>query len=342
LPHLRYTEPKERSAELLRLALAHMGRHEGACNPVAYAVWYEHVAQMNPALSAEIDRLESQAGTIDDEVVWSLYQRYVAPTDAEAMERIGQDLQRVMSRLADAASDTGERAGAFDTQLAGLDAAMRANDLQRLAEVLTRVLAGTADMTRSARALGQDLSASQAEIECLRAELQRARVEALVDPLTTLLNRKGFDQRMQALLAQPAGAHRHDCLVMFDIDHFKRVNDEYGHLVGDRVIQQVGRVLRAAVSDPALAVARYGGEEFALLAPDTTVAQALALAEQMRARVKALRFRSRSLQQLLLTVTLSAGLAARQPGDDAVSLIARADQALYRSKQRGRDCLSLG
>jgi diguanylate cyclase len=341
-PTLRYTESKERSAELLRLALAQIGRYEAACNPVAFAVWYEHVAQVNPPLSAEIHRLESQAGTLDDEVVWSLYQRHVAPTDAQAMERIGLDLQRVMSRLADAASTTGERAGAFDTQLAGLEAAMRANDLPRLAEVLARVLAGTADMTHAARALGQDLSASQAEIERLRAELQRARVEALVDPLTTLLNRKGFDQRMQGLLAQPADARRHDCLVMFDIDHFKRVNDGYGHLIGDRVIHQVGRVLRAAITDPAQAVARYGGEEFALLAPATTVDEALRLAEQMRARVKALRFCSRRSQQLLLTVTLSAGLTARQPGDDAASLIARADQALYRSKQRGRDCLSLG
>jgi diguanylate cyclase len=342
LPQLRYTETRERSAELLRLALACMGRHENACNPISFAVWYEHVARGNPSLSAEIDRMESQGQAIGDDAVGALYDRHVAPTDAEAMARIGHDLQGVMARISAAAADTGQRAGDFDLQLNGLAAALQANDVQRLAAALARALADTADMTRSAQALGRDMSASQQEIERLRGELQRARVEALVDPLTAILNRKGFDQRLAGLLALPTGARLSHCLVMFDIDHFKRVNDQYGHLVGDAVIQQVGRTLQACVTQPGHAVARYGGEEFALLAPDTGVEQAAQLAEQVRARVKALRFRSRATRELVLTVTLSAGLAALRPGDDAATLIARADQALYRSKQGGRDRLSLG
>jgi diguanylate cyclase len=124
---------------------------------------------------------------------------------------------------------------------------------------------------------------------------------------------------------------------MLDIDHLKRVNDDHGHVVGDRVIQAVGEILRTAVARGGCAAARYGGEEFAILLPRTSLDQSEQVAEDVRLRTKAMKIRDRRTQDVLLTVTLSGGVAALQPGDDAAALVERADAALYRSKQTGRD-----
>jgi diguanylate cyclase len=124
---------------------------------------------------------------------------------------------------------------------------------------------------------------------------------------------------------------------MLDIDHFKRVNDTHGHVMGDRVIQAMGEVLRSCVSDKAHSVARYGGEEFAILLPCCTLDYSLRLANTVRQRTKAMKIRDRRTQAVVLTVSISGGVAAMRPGDDASGLIERADAALYRSKQAGRD-----
>jgi diguanylate cyclase len=193
-------------------------------------------------------------------------------------------------------------------------------------------------MKSSVDALHQQVQTSHREIEALRAELERTREEALQCPLTRVLNRKGFDARLQAMLDPAKTAAPASSLIMIDIDHFKRVNDEHGHLLGDRVLAALGEVLRQSLSAlPAAAAARYGGEEFAILMPGGSVAEATALAETVRASVKMMKIRQRSTDKVLSTISVSLGVAAVQPGDDAPALIARADAALYRSKQGGRD-----
>jgi diguanylate cyclase len=195
-------------------------------------------------------------------------------------------------------------------------------------------------MKLAVHALEKEVTDSQAEITKLRGALLRAQGEALIDPLTGILNRKGFDLRLNALLAHPSGDTGCHCLVMLDIDHFKKVNDTHGHLVGDRVIQAVGEILRTSVTDPKDAAARYGGEEFAILVRQTSLEQCLRLAEQIRERTRSMKLRHRSTQEVLLTVSMSGGIAQMQPGDDAAALISRADAALYRSKAQGRDRLT--
>jgi diguanylate cyclase len=340
---MRYTEPKDRSAELLRVALGHMGRHEAAFNPTTFTLWYEYAAGINPPLQAAVDALLQASAPLGDEVVAHLFHEHIAPPDAAAVQRIGTDLQRVMSGIVSSASQTGTRAGLFGAQLDGLSAALRANDVAALTPQLDEALAGTARMKSSTDALQRQVSASQTEIARLRTDLDRARGEALLDPLTGILNRKGFDQKMAALLEQSPAEGQSHCLVMFDIDHFKKVNDAHGHVMGDRVIRGLGEILRVSLPDPGDAVAaRYGGEEFAVVLPHSTLAEATRLAEQVRERAKAMRIRNRNTHEVLFTVTISGGVAALQPGDDAQALISRADSALYQSKNSGRDRVSCG
>ena len=122
---------------------------------------------------------------------------------------------------------------------------------------------------------------------------------------------------------------------MIDLDHFKRLNDSYGHLMGDRVLEVVGQVL-AQLHSERVFVARYGGEEFAVIVNDELeIAQRLAA--QIRRQIAAMQIRRKSTQDTIGTITVSIGLTRFQPGETPESLIERADMGLYLAKENGRD-----
>jgi diguanylate cyclase len=337
----RYREPKERSAELLRLTLAHMGRHTAAFNPTTFALWYEYGAGINPMLNVAIDQKLRDGAHIDDAAVAQLHTAHIAAADGDTMNRISTDMQRVMTALAASASQTGSQAGAFGAQLTGLTTALGSPTTSELAPLLSDMAASTADMQRSVDALQQRVALGESEIQKLRLDLDRACSEALHDPLTGILNRKGFDQRVAELFRNAPGKGEGHFVVMLDIDHFKKVNDTHGHVMGDRVIQGVADILRHTVTNPAHSVTRYGGEEFAILMPQSTRQECTRVAETVRARVKAMTINSRKPGDAALSVTLSGGLAEWQASDDPTTLICRADAALYRSKSEGRDRLTV-
>jgi diguanylate cyclase (GGDEF)-like protein len=176
-----------------------------------------------------------------------------------------------------------------------------------------------------------------AAIATLRAGYHRAEAHAQLmqslattDPLTGLPNRRALDDCLQSALA---AAHRHAesvSVALIDVDHFKRINDRYGHAMGDRVLVQLGHRLAADLraSDR---LGRWGGEEFLLVSGHTPLPAALELAERLRASVAGFGFGHGE------PVTVSIGVAQVRQGDDADTLLARADEALYRAKDAGRD-----
>ncbi|MEN5118165.1 diguanylate cyclase [Luteimonas sp. TWI662] len=166
----------------------------------------------------------------------------------------------------------------------------------------------------------------------LRGERDLALRQAHTDALTGLLNRRSWDARLPVLLA---AAPAHLSVMFLDLDHFKRINDALGHSTGDRCLREVARVLRLEL-DPAWPVARYGGEEFVVALPGTDAATALQIAERIRTR-----FRTALADFDALRPTVSIGVAAHQAGEDADTLLRRADHALYQAKQAGRDRVQL-
>jgi diguanylate cyclase len=333
----RYEQSRERSAEVLRTALAFMGQHDAAFNPVTFTVWYEHAAGINAELTRAIEQCVLTEPRLGDGTIVRLYRDHVAAVDELAMQRASAELQRVMSSMAESAAHTGLKAGLFSDQLSELTQTLRGQEAAKIGSALSQTLAETAEMKDSAAALQRQVVASRQEIDRLRSDLNRARDEALVDPLTRVVNRRGFDGKLQDMFEQAPVSGSSHCLVMFDIDRFKAVNDTCGHVMGDRVLQGVAEALGSGVQDPTHCLARYGGEEFALLLPQCSRDAALALAESCRERVKAMKVRDRRTQSVVLSVTISAGVTALQPDDDAQSFIARADGALYAAKQAGRD-----
>jgi diguanylate cyclase (GGDEF)-like protein len=160
--------------------------------------------------------------------------------------------------------------------------------------------------------------------------LRRLAGEARTDALTGLLNRRGFDERAATALAHASRDATPIALVAFDIDHFKSVNDEWGHDAGDQVLARLGELLTSHARDVDV-VARQGGEEFAALLPDSDRDGATAFAERIRSALASTRFPG------FPTVRLSAGIAAEAGPADLRELLQRADAALYEAKRAGRD-----
>ena len=164
----------------------------------------------------------------------------------------------------------------------------------------------------------------------------------MLDPLTGLTNRRGFDLAIAAAAKEvEAGATPGPCLLMIDLDSFKRLNDTYGHPFGDRVLIKVAEILRANVKGKDTA-ARYGGEEFAVLLPQTPRGGAVGLAEALRAMVASSRVRQNGKNETWVgNFTVSIGVADLVPGESAADLVARADRALYTAKTQGRNRVQL-
>ncbi len=177
-------------------------------------------------------------------------------------------------------------------------------------------------------ALGSALLRSLQKEAQARQELERL---MLTDPLTQVGNRRMLELRLGDQIVRAQRYGRALTAVYFDLDHFKQVNDSYGHDVGDAVLRQVAASLQATVrqSDH---VARMGGEEFVVLLTETRLEAALPLVARMRAAIAALQ-----VEGLPTRVTVSAGLAEWRQGESGEELLRRADQALYRAKEAGRD-----
>ncbi len=170
----------------------------------------------------------------------------------------------------------------------------------------------------------------------LRNALEREREMARIDWLTGVFNRSHlFTLATQEFFV----AQRYDqplSICMFDIDHFKQINDRYGHLIGDQVLRVVAQTARHQIR-AADSLGRFGGEEFIILLPNTRVTAGVMLAERLRAALAELRV---STAKGEISVTISAGVAERLPADETIDrVIDRADQALYAAKQQGRNCV---
>jgi diguanylate cyclase len=183
--------------------------------------------------------------------------------------------------------------------------------------------------------LEEDLNFARCRMEQQAEELDRTRHEARTDALSGVANRKAFDNKLRLLL----GYHRRDghpfVLMLLDLDHFKWINDTYGHISGDRVIGALGGLLTNLVREGDF-VARYGGDEFAALLPHTDLETGVKVAQRMCAETTRNNFGvAKTSEQTAITVSI--GLAMSRLGDTCESIFQRADDALYVSKRSGRN-----
>jgi diguanylate cyclase len=160
----------------------------------------------------------------------------------------------------------------------------------------------------------------------------------LTDPLTTLANRKFFEDSIKRFIDECEERDTPLSVILTDIDHFKKFNDTYGHLTGDQVLRLVAIALKQNVKGQDVA-ARYGGEEFVVLLPRTALMAAVTVADNIRRAVIGKELMRRSTGETLGRVTISLGVACWRRGDTVASLLERADACLYAAKHAGRNCV---
>lgn len=334
---LTYRQDREASAEILRLVLQKMGGQPAAFTPHAYAVWYEHLAGINPPLSEALGKVLDGEAKLSNELAQALFEAYVTTGNAEAQRVFRQNVHSVLDNLAQFTEATGQETDRFSADLQKYGETLtRTLDEPALKDMISEISRDTRSMRKSVTSLQGKLQESRSEVERLQRELQNARTEALIDPMTQVLNRRGFDALLQKLAADPDLAGKRVSFLMLDIDFFKKVNDRYGHLFGDRVICAIAAALKAQVKGQD-SVARLGGEEFAVVLPDTPLGGAYAVAERIRSRVEQGRIRCLDNQEYVGGVTVSLGVAGCAIDGDFTAAMARADEALYASKEAGRN-----
>lgn len=182
--------------------------------------------------------------------------------------------------------------------------------------------------------MSQRIGELERSAQFFESRLKQKQQLASTDPLTGIANRLVFEQKMAQVCAQVADEDGEACLLVIDIDHFKKINDRFGHAAGDRALRIVAEQLATRLRPDDL-LARYGGEEFVVVLPDTGASAGHAMAESLRACIENVGFRG---QKQPVQITLSCGVTVLGKGDTPEDAFDRADRALYRAKHRGRNC----
>lgn len=329
-----YPEDTRDAAALLKKAVPLMMRHGIPPNPVHYALWYTYSKGLEPELNRRLDKTVADFDSFPPETAVKLFRDYIIHGELEEA-RAGQ--QQVIELVDDiegnvSLSITGSSNYQVSLEL-GL-AALQEPIIDDLPSVLSELQESTQLMQNQQTQFLNRLNAAQQEIKTLRGQLERAHIAATLDNLTQVFNRNAFSRLLeQALSTDYNGV----ALVMLDIDYFKQFNDQYGHPLGDRVLQHVGQLLRDTLPARAIA-ARYGGEEFCIILRDYfDIPTVHAFAEQLRLKIQSLRIKVRRTDEVLDSITASFGFALAKQGDTLETLLTRADDALYQAKRNGRN-----
>ena len=336
---MRYQESATESAELLRLILPRVAKHGGAYVPTTYALWYEYLAGVNPKLIAAVDRRLQDAAQLTQDEIEGLYAKYIDTREASTLEAYQAGLSELMRRMGEIAASSGAGTADYAKTLAQCEQDLSTiSDPAGVSRIIQSLVTSTNTVRQSTETLHQEVTATRDEMQQLRGQMGVLQNQAQTDPLTRLRNRRGFEQAVAEYL-QGSEVDLGGCTVMIaDIDHFKRVNDSYGHLVGDQVIKALAQVLQNNVKGRDIA-ARWGGEEFIVFLPATAAAGAVRLAEQLRLAFSKTRIKRGGKQEVSDPVTISIGVAEIESGEALERAVDRADRALYQAKGDGRNCV---
>ncbi len=327
----------EAAAEYLRMTLPLMSRHQVPATPENYAIWYNYVTGDDPELKAEIDRLIGDQTPFTAALNAELYQQFIAEHDISTIDKVREGLSQVLVEVSSSLADAGNDADAYSGTLDKFaEQADQQDGIAGVRGLLKALINETRSMQETARNMHANFESKTQEIEELQEELKRERKRAITDPLTGLFNRLALIDRLQAVLGEFVEGGEPPSMAMFDIDHFKKVNDTHGHLIGDRVIRFVAQALQKNIKGKDCA-ARYGGEEFIVLLPETPPHGAKAVAENILKTVSQAQLVRADSKKPLGQITVSAGVAHYRRGEDIMDFIERADRALYQSKADGRN-----
>lgn len=312
-----------------------LGQHNIPPTPRNYEVIYEYLLGEKADLRHDVERYLSHGRKLDETTLRLWYERHVTSSQFGRVHGMGADLEKIAENLLGTIGKASDIAATFGEALAdGIKALDACGTDARAKAVIVQMLDSARAAHLESQRLQRLLENSLAATTSLMRELEQRRREALIDPLTGLFNRRAMDAHLATLVAskdRPVTS-----VLVIDIDNFKKINDEYGHAVGDSVIRNVADLVRKSIRGHDLA-ARFGGEEFVVILADTPASGAMTVAESLRLRIELLRLKRTRDGEHLAPITASIGVSEMLTDDTAETLVTRADDALYAAKNAGRN-----
>ncbi len=334
---MAYTEERNKAGEYLRLALTYIAKYNLPANPVNYTVWYEYVSGKNMKLKKAIDTSLDAARHISADNVETLYQKYVADGDRIVISKLLTKIALMLKDITGHVLETeGDLAGHGQNLGDLADQINEAHDYNEIKGIVDQMLLETKELVDSGKRLQTRMKISSEDLKQLQQELEKSQQEAQTDILTSLLNKRGFEKRFELERIRAKQNETPFSIIMVDIDHFKKVNDTFGHLVGDSLLKSIANMLKSHLRKNDIA-SRYGGEEFLILLPETGIEGAKAAAQKIRDTLATKEWKLKETGEPMGRITISMGIALYKLNEPEEALIKRADDALYLAKNRGRD-----
>jgi len=337
MPIPKYYSDFDEANKYIRLTLDLLRKHELPPNLINISICYEYVTGSSKQLQAAFDETFAQPKEYSPEIAEALFKNFIWDDEKRTHEQLNSVLNK---HFADALfsvnkvhCDASSSSKSIESQSQQLDADL---SQPKIKHIVNNIVSETDRLVNISQMFESELEQQKNELETLKAELKQTRELAETDPLTKLKNRRSFEKLMFEYCSNYKLNDEPICLLMLDIDFFKKINDKYGHPVGDKVICFVAKILIQNLKGKDLA-ARIGGEEYAALLPGTKLNNAMLLAENLRKIIEKSRLTISKTQEKLDQFTISIGVTTHKPGETIEAFMTRADRALYSSKNTGRN-----
>jgi diguanylate cyclase len=334
---MNYSEDKDKAGEYLRLALGYLVKYNQPASPVNYTVWYEYVSGKNPKLKKTIDSAIESATPLTCNNMEILYQKFVADGDRIVISKLLTKVNLMLREITSHVLETEGDLSGHGTTLRGLsEEILEVQDFEGAKRIVDQMVLETKALIKSGFNLQSRMKISSAELQQLHRELEKSQQEAHTDSLTGLINRRGLEKRFELERIRAKQNNIPFSIIMLDIDHFKKVNDTYGHLVGDSLLRGISNILKKQLRRNDIA-ARYGGEEFLILLPESDLAGAGAVAGKIQKGLSTKEWKLKGSGESMGSITVSMGISIYAMNESGDAMIKRADDALYVAKTSGRN-----
>lgn len=313
--------------------LAFLEEYSLPVTPVNYAVGYEYVSNSTPVLTKLVVQRAQTEQAFDAYFMEEVYSDFILkkdPLKKDLVDNVDTAIISLRETCDKASHDVEDFVSEVDSGLSSLTDNMP----DALKETILHLSESAKSVSQSQKGLLQKLAETQEHTDELRQELAQAKKEAITDSLTGLLNRKGMKQHADEWEKNTPRTIM--AALVIDIDHFKSFNDNFGHLLGDVILNKVAQQIKKFVMDLGIPI-RFGGEEFLVLLPQVNIETAQEIAERIRLGVEKMRFVSAKTKQQLPPLTVSLGVTLSHANESFEEFIERADHALYDAKNGGRN-----
>lgn len=309
--------------------------------PKNYTLWYRYVGGEDLELNSVVDVMIKRKSPFTEETLNMLYEQFCESSKEAELIELREELQRLVTELNRSIGEMAGRSSGFsDTLAASAEKISDAESVQDIREIINEIIRQTRDFGTRSADMGVQFTDAQKEMTALKEALIALQSEVRRDELTGIANRKAFDEMLGKQISLSKRQKRPFSLLLVDIDHFKKVNDTHGHVIGDEILRFFARRIEKRIRKEDLA-ARFGGEEFTVILPETEADAAVKVAEELRRFFAKTNLTRATEPKSIGSVTISVGVAQHDGEEPAKDFIARADQALYEAKNDGRNCVKL-